>query len=225
MITYFRNRRRLKSRIRQIEEETGDKKWYYYIDFGYGVKVGEEHRRDRTGGYENWRNFLVHHLPSLENLRILDIGCNAGIYDLEMVKSGAAEVIGIDLDTKRAEFVRDWVEQREGRECGRVKFISADVGAYDFLSLGHFDLACMFCVAYHLGEFIDTIFQQLREITSVVALQGNLPRLTSPKYENRKYQELAGVDGMVALLEAYGFRKIVVEAPKGYDKPLVIGRK
>ena len=225
MLSYFKNRRDLKSRIRQIEEETGDKKWYYYIDFGYGVKVGKEHRRDKTGGYRNWENFLVDSLPALKGLRVLDIGCNAGIYDLEMVKIGALEVIGIDLDTRKAEFIREWFEQKDGKKYDRVKFISGDVGHYDFLSLGQFDLVCMFCVAYHLGEYIENIFHQLQKMTSTVALQGNLPRLISPKYRNRKYQELAGTEGMAALLEAYGFNNIDVKAPQGYAKPLIIGKK
>jgi hypothetical protein len=62
-------------------------------------------------------------------------------------------------------------------------------------------------------------------MTSAVAMQGNLPRLTSPKYAERAYQELAGVEGMSDLLRAHGFDELEVAAPPGHPKPVVVGRR
>jgi SAM-dependent methyltransferase len=203
----------------------GRKSWYYYINFGYGVTVRPELKRDPHSGEKNWVGFLSRHLPNLANKRVLDIGCNAGLYDLRMVEAGAREVVGIDLDVRirQAEFVREWFAQKSGQDYSRVRLIAADVTDFDLISLGPFDLACMFCVAYHLGDGINHVMEQLAQITDTVALQGNTLRLTNPKYRNRPHQHLAGVTGMHGLLQSCNFSKIKVFAPRGHPKPLVIG--
>jgi hypothetical protein len=92
-------------------------------------------------------------------------------------------------------------------------------------ALGRFDLACLFCVAYHLAEHADTVVAQLATTTRSLALQGNLPRLTNPKYTQRTHQWLAGIDGMSDLVREHGFTEIDVVAPAGHPKPLVIARR
>jgi SAM-dependent methyltransferase len=163
----------------------------------------------------------------LAGKRVLDIGCNAGLYDLRMVEASAREVVGIDLDARvrQAEFVREWFAQKGGRDYSRVCFIAADVTNFDLISLGPFDLTCMFCVAYHLGDGINHIMEQVAQIADTVALQGNTSRLTNPKYRDRPHQHLAGVIGMQELLQSYGFSKIKLFAPEGHPKPLVIGTR
>jgi tRNA (mo5U34)-methyltransferase len=66
--------------------------WYYYIDFGDSIEVRVDKKEHPHSGFKNWDNFLSQHLPPLEGMRILDIGCNAGLYALRMVEAGAKEI-------------------------------------------------------------------------------------------------------------------------------------
>lgn len=215
----------LKRKVRELERLTCSREWYYYIDLGYSVRVGKEHRKDRSGGLKNWNGFLKGMLPALNGLRVLDIGCNAGLYALEMSRLGAVEVVGLDLDVRKAEFVRDWYAADQNLDFSNVKFVGCNAAEFDLTSLGSFDLVCMFCVAYHLGGSIDHLFGQLRSMTERVALQGNLPRLVSRKYAGRPHQHLAGIEGMKDLLLRHGFAEITVSAPEDWPKPLVLGRR
>jgi SAM-dependent methyltransferase len=214
--------RELRQRVDALSP-SGPTDWYYHLDFGHGVVVRPELRHDEHAGEANW-SFIEQHLPPLEGLRVLDIGCNAGLYALRMVDAGAAEVVGVDLAVEQAEFVRDHFAEREGRDYRPARFVAADVRTYDLTSLGSFDLATLFCVAYHLGEAADRVIAQVARMAPTVVLQGNLPRVTGVKYADRPFQELAGVEGMSELLRRNGLDAISVVAPEGHPKPLVIGR-
>jgi SAM-dependent methyltransferase len=215
--------RRLQERVDALAPG-GVNDWYYHLDFGRGVVVRPELRHDPYAGEANW-SFIERHLPPLEGLRVLDIGCNAGLYALRMVDAGAAEVVGVDLAVEQAEFVRDHFAEREGRDYRRARFVAADVRTYDLTSLGSFDLATLFCVAYHLGEAADRVIAQVARMAPIVAMQGNLPRVTGAKYADRSFQELAGVEGMTNLLLRHGYAEVEVVAPAGHPKPLVLGRR
>lgn len=202
-----------------------DESWYYHIDFGDGVEVRPNLKNQPDAGLNNWRDFLRPNLPDLTGKRVLNIGCNAGLYDLEMIDCGARETVGIDWVADQAEFVRDWFTARRNRDYSKATFIQANAPDFDFKALGQFDLVTMFCVAYHLGDAIDHIMAQLSDMTPMIALQGNLPRLTGKKYADRQHQHLAGIDGMSDLLLKHGYDQIAIAAPPSYSKPLVVGAK
>jgi SAM-dependent methyltransferase len=215
--------RDLERRVARLSPK-GHKSWYYHVDFGYGVEVRPEMRGDPHRGERNWR-FIARHLPDLRGKRILDVGTNAGLYALRMADAGAAEVVGVELDTGQAELMRERFAERDGRDYSNVRFVAADARELDFSQLGRFDLACAFSVIYHLGDDADRVMGELARIADAVALQGNLPRLTAEKYRHRDHQELAGVAGMRAILERHGLSEIVTVDPGGHPKPLVIGRR
>jgi len=198
------------------------RKWYYYFDFGNNVEVCSNKKNNQNSGFNNWDNFLCKHLPPFDSKRILDIGCNAGIYTFRMADAKAKEVVGIDRSIVQAEYVKSWFIQN-GKDYSSVKFVKADVAKYRLQNLGNFDFVCMFCVAYHLREYADRVMKQLSDITPAVALQGNLRRLTHSKYNCKPYYELGGVEGMKNLLIKHGFDRINVISPEGHKKPLVIG--
>lgn len=214
--------RDVKRSLEDVNAHVGGE-WYYHLDFGYGHEVRPELKSDRSAGMHNWR-FLSSVLQPLNGLRILNIGCNAGLYDLLMAESGAS-VVGIDRQTVQAEFLRRRFSEIRGGNYSQARFIGADVTSFDLVSLGQFDLVTLFCVAYHLGEAANHVFDQLSKITPAVVMQGNLPRLTSRKYQDRPFQELAGIEGMSSILKHHGFFDISIHAPPGYRKPVVIGRR
>jgi tRNA (mo5U34)-methyltransferase len=72
--------------------------WFHNMDLG-GVATAPDHF---LGDYprRHWRNF-EHVLPAdLEGRSVLDIGCNAGFFAIQMKARGAGRVLGIDSDER-----------------------------------------------------------------------------------------------------------------------------
>ncbi len=77
---------------------------------------------------------------------MLDIGCNAGFYSIEMKKRGAGRVLGIDSDQRYLDQAR---LATEALGFGDIEFARLDV--YDVAALGEkFDLVIFMGVLYHL---------------------------------------------------------------------------
>lgn len=92
-----------------------------------------------------WRGF-AHVLPDdLEGRSVLDIGCNAGFFSLEMKRRNAGRVVGIDSDERYLRQARLAVaEAGEDIELRRMS-------VYDLPHLGErFDLVLFMGVFYHL---------------------------------------------------------------------------
>src|SRR5882757_5547899 len=70
--------------------------WFHNIDLG-GVMTAPDHF---LGDYPavKWRRFADSIPADLTGRTVLDIGCNAGFYALQMKARGASRVLGIDVD-------------------------------------------------------------------------------------------------------------------------------
>jgi len=117
--------------------------WFHNLDLR-GVKTAPDHF---LGDYPaiKWRRF-AHAVPAdLSGKSVLDIGCNAGFYSLEMKRRGAVRVLGIDSDTTYLEQARFASEV-----CGLdIEF--RELSVYDADRLGErFDLVLFPGVLYHL---------------------------------------------------------------------------
>jgi len=117
--------------------------WFQNMDLG-GVPTAPSHF---LGDYPaiKWQRFS-HAVPeNLAGKSVLDIGCNAGFYSLEMKRRGAARVLGIDFDETylaQARFAADVT----GLD---VEFRRMSV--YDVGDLGErFDVVIFMGVLYHL---------------------------------------------------------------------------
>src|SRR5205085_1429306 len=117
--------------------------WFHNINLG-GITTAPEHF---LGDYPNvkWQRFASVIPESLEGKTVLDIGCNAGFYSMEMKRRGADRVVGIDSDERylaQAEFAADV----EGLD---IEFKKLSV--YELGLLGErFDLVIFMGVLYHL---------------------------------------------------------------------------
>jgi tRNA (mo5U34)-methyltransferase len=117
--------------------------WFQNIRIG-GVETAPDHA---LGDYPSfkWRRF-AHVLPAdLEGRSVLDIGCNAGFYSIEMKRRNAGRVVGIDTDPRylrQAEFA--------ARAAGfAIEFHQMSV--YEVARLRQrFDLVIFMGVFYHL---------------------------------------------------------------------------
>ena len=92
-----------------------------------------------------WNRF-AHAIPAdLRGKTVLDIGCNAGFYSLEMKRRGAARVLGVDFDEKYLAQAR-FAAATLGFE---IEFRQLSV--YDVAQLGErFDVVIFMGVLYHL---------------------------------------------------------------------------
>ena len=110
----------------------------------HGVQTAPEHF---LGDYPavKWQRFQ-HALPQdLRGKTVLDIGCNAGFYSMEMKRRGAARVLGIDFD-------EDYLAQaRFAAEVQGLDIEFEQMSVYDVAKLGQtFDVVFFIGVLYHL---------------------------------------------------------------------------
>lgn len=117
--------------------------WFHNLKLN-GIATAPDHF---LGDYPavKWRRF-AHALPrDLSGRSVLDIGCNAGFYAIEMKRRGAARVVGIDEDERYLAQARLAAEV-----CGAdIEFKKMSV--YQVEKLGErFDLVLFMGVFYHL---------------------------------------------------------------------------
>lgn len=129
----------LRGRVEQLSP------WFQNIDLGHGVKTAPDHFLGDYPAFK-YRRF-ADALPSdLTGKSVLDIGCNAGFYSIEMKKRGAARVLGIDSDERYLEQARLATEA-----LGHADIDFARLDVYDVARLGEkFDLVIFMGVLYHL---------------------------------------------------------------------------
>lgn len=126
----------LEAQVRALGE------WFHNFDFD-GVATAPAHP---LGDYPavKWRRFAAALPADLSGLTVLDVGCNAGFYAIEMKRRGAARVLGIDADARylaQARFAADYFGLDIELERRSI---------YDIAALGRFDLVLCLGVLYHL---------------------------------------------------------------------------
>ena len=128
----------LKSRIEALGP------WFHNINLG-GIWTAPDHF---LGDYPNvkFQRFAPHLPEDLTGKSVLDIGCNAGFYSMEMKRRGAERVLGLDHDDHYLEQAR-FAAETLGYE--NIEFRNHSV--YDVGSLGEtFDVVIFMGVLYHL---------------------------------------------------------------------------
>jgi tRNA (mo5U34)-methyltransferase len=131
------NRAELERRVRALDP------WFHNLDL-YGVRTAPNHF---LGDYPTikWRGFADALPQDLRGKTVLDIGCNAGFFSLEMKRRGAARVVGIDSDPRyleQAALAADVLQQ---------EIELKQMSVYEVAKLGEkFDLVFFTGVFYHL---------------------------------------------------------------------------
>lgn len=127
--------------VRERIRELGD--WFHNLDLA-GVQTAPNHF---LGDYPSvkWREF-AHAIPDdLSGRTVLDIGCNAGFYSIEMKRRGAARVLGIDSDP------RYLAQAQFASQIAGLDIEFRQMSVYQLPGLAtRFDLVLFMGVLYHL---------------------------------------------------------------------------
>ena len=117
--------------------------WFHNLDLN-GVKTAPDHFLSDYPAVK-WRHFADAIPADLSGKSVLDIGCNAGFYSLEMKRRGAARVLATDYD-------EGYLQQaRFAAEVTGLDIEFAQLSVYDVGALGgRFDLVLFLGVLYHL---------------------------------------------------------------------------
>jgi tRNA (mo5U34)-methyltransferase len=118
--------------------------WFHNIDLN-GIQTAPEHF---LGDYprSKFAGFASAVPEDLTGKSVLDIGCNAGFYSVEMKRRGAERVVGIDSDDRYLEQAR-----LASEALGFTGIEFRNLSVYDVAALGErFDLVIFMGVLYHL---------------------------------------------------------------------------
>jgi tRNA (mo5U34)-methyltransferase len=118
--------------------------WFHNMNLK-GIWTAPDHFLGDYPG-SKFERFAPHLPKSLKGQSVLDIGCNAGFYSIDMKRRGADRVVGIDSDDR---YLAQAKLASEVLGYPDIEFRKLDV--YDVGALGEtFDLVIFMGVLYHL---------------------------------------------------------------------------
>ena len=126
--------------------------WFHCIDLGDGLRtksksaIGEPTEHPRP----TWEKVKVCLPDDLSGQSVLDVGCNAGFYCIEMKRRGATRVLGIDSQReliRQANFVRNVIDLE-------IDYQRMSVYDLDPRRLGQFDITLGLGLIYHCKHLV-----------------------------------------------------------------------
>lgn len=182
------------SEIRRRIEELGP--WFHNIRIG-GIETAPDHF---LGDYPTckWETFSQALPEDLTGKTVLDIGCNAGFYSIEMKRRNARHVVGIDHDPH---FLR---QAAFAAEHAGVELELHQMSVYDLAKLKRrFDLVVFTGIFYHLRHPLLALDMIYEHAADDLLLFQSMQR---------------GSDGLADLSEDYPFSETAVFDDYDYPK-------
>jgi len=185
--------------VRQRISELGD--WFHNMTL-CGIPTAPHHF---LGDYPacKWKHIQTAIPNDLRGKTVLDIGCNAGFYSIEMKRRGASRVLGIDSDMR---YLR---QAKLAAHLSEIDIEFRQLDVYQIADLKEkFDLVLFMGVLYHLRHPLlaldllhqhvvgDTlIFQSLmRGSQSIAPVADNYPFSNSEVFQEEGYPMLYFVE-------------------------------
>ena len=223
--------------------------WFHCIELGGGLRtktesaVGEPVEHPRP----TWEKVRACLPEDLAGRSVLDVGCNAGFYAVELKRRGAGRVLGVDSQrnlVRQALFVRDVL----GLD---IEYRKMSVYDLDPRGLGQFDVTLALGLVYHCKHLVlalERLFAVTRELlvleTAVFPPEhspgsfayevGGLRPLLHPLayVENPGEAKeaiynwfLPGTDALRALVRNVGFDEVEVFPATQQDRTILACRK
>jgi tRNA (mo5U34)-methyltransferase len=223
--------------------------WFHCIDLGGGLltktesAVGEPVEHPRP----TWEKVRACLPEDVDGLSVLDVGCNAGFYAVELKRRGAGRVLGVDSQrnlVRQALFVRDVL----GLD---IEYRRMSVYDLDPRSLGQFDVTLALGLVYHCKHLVLALEKLFAVTRGLLVLEtaiyppekspgsfdyevGGLRPLLHPLayVENPGEAKeavynwfLPGVEALVSLLRNVGFDEVEVFPATQDDRAIFACRK
>ena len=182
------------SQIREKVEALGP--WFHNLDLN-GVPTAPGHF---LGDYPavKWRRFADAVPRDLIGKTVLDIGCNAGFYSIEMKRRGAARVVGLDSN-------EEYLAQ--ARFAAEVKGLDIEFHAMSVYDVGalqeKFDVVLFLGVLYHLRHPLLALDLIYEHVAGDMLLFQSMQR---------------GSTEIAPLEKDYGFSTVAIFDEPGYPK-------
>jgi len=151
-------------------------RWHYRFQFDGGIetpvaRIGQINRHEQRRRYF-FTALLELAGGRLDGLRVLDLGCNAGLWSLNAVESGAQFVLGVDHHAAYIEQA-ELVFEAKGVERDRYRFERGDIFRHAFpdtfdvvLCLGIMEVTSE---PLQLFELFDSVGSQIVVIDTVIS--------------------------------------------------------
>jgi tRNA (mo5U34)-methyltransferase len=157
--------------------------WFHCIDLGEGLftksksAIGEPVDHPRP----TWESVKKCLPDDVSGQTVLDVGCNAGFYSIEMKRRGAGRVLGIDSQRdliRQAEFVRDVL----GLE---IDYQRKSVYDLDPARMGQFDITLALGLIYHCKHLVLALEKLFLITRRLLVLETAIypPEKTPPSFE------------------------------------------
>jgi tRNA A-37 threonylcarbamoyl transferase component Bud32 len=176
-------------------------------------------------GILRWRHMLAKHLPVPRGGRVLDLGANNGFNALQMLRAGANEVVGVEIDPAAIERgllvkrIFEWADNTE-YHFSYIHGSHADIGS---MNVGRFDLITAFCTLYYLSAAaMRKTVSDLARLADTLVLQCNNER--SIRRSDPETYTKASLSFNVEVVRNNGFPNVTVIERRGSNRPLLIAR-
>jgi 2-polyprenyl-3-methyl-5-hydroxy-6-metoxy-1,4-benzoquinol methylase len=105
--------------------------------------------------------FTIKNCEPIANRTFLDVGCGNGLYSKELLKRGAAKVVGLDIAEVMVDLCRNATESEQS--AGRCSFVQTDLLAYKPET--KFDVAIGIGLFDYISEPLPVLKKMREEIT------------------------------------------------------------
>jgi 2-polyprenyl-3-methyl-5-hydroxy-6-metoxy-1,4-benzoquinol methylase len=224
------------------------KPWFHSIDLGDGIRI----QRDPVHGAETnypevlWKTVKKLLPGNVQGLRVLDVGCNAGYFSVEMKRAGASYVLGIEG------FPQYLAQAKLVRDILQIDLDLRELNVYQVTEdLGRFDITLFLGVLYHLKhpllalEILASVTEGILVVESAILPDSPSSNLRVNDYggathelrflSNQPVGDEPGVVGLQnwfipsldclkAFLQTVGFEHIVAESIKD-DRAIVVASR
>ncbi|MCB1037591.1 MAG: class I SAM-dependent methyltransferase, partial [Acidobacteria bacterium] len=163
--------------------------------------------------------------PLVPGKRVLDLGSHNCVLPLLMLRAGARQVVAVEQSEEVAASARRLQRLFEWRDIATydLDLRLADMRAMLDSDWGSFDLVSSFCSLYYLEEEeMKRMVRRAAELAPVMVLQAKGDtRSRAPSNKAKK----SAPEYLERLLRENGFPEVRSVAPRGFSRPLLIGRK
>ena len=142
-----------------------DTTWYQIIDIDGTPTNGKPGKGDVETTWKNVKTLLP---DNLNGKRILDLGCNAGMYCVNSILMGAKEAVGIESVEKyykQALFIKEHMARKHNMKMN-IKYIHGKTEDH-IKDLDKFDIIFAFSILYHISTaHIDKVCRSMADSTN-----------------------------------------------------------